>query len=93
MKALLRELSRETFILDLREDQSQSPEVPGYTVRRIDAHTLEVVVEKGQALNSVFEHLSRQDITVTSMRNKANRLEELFVDLVGGSRGDKESAA
>jgi ABC-2 type transport system ATP-binding protein len=50
--------------------------------RLVDGHTLEVDVAKAQNLNELFAQLSKQDIEVLSMRNKANRLEELFVELV-----------
>lgn len=92
MRALLRQLSRETFILDVRDELSRAPDVPGYEVRHLDGHSMEVVVEKGQTINEVFEHLSRQDIQVTSLRNKANRLEELFVTLVASGRGEESAA-
>lgn len=93
MRALLRQLTRETFILDVRDELSQAPDIPGYEVRHTDAHSLEIVVEQGQTINAVFEHLSRQNIAVTSLRNKANRLEELFVTLVASGRDSGESAA
>lgn len=92
MRSLLRELSRETFILDLHNDLETVPEVPGFQVRQVDTHTIAVVVEKGQVLNEVFDHLTRQGLEVSSMRNKANRLEELFVALVSSSRDDQEGA-
>ena len=55
--------------------------VPGKEIS-IDENTLEVEVKKGQSLNTVFHHLSQHAINITSMRNKTNRLEELFVKLV-----------
>ncbi|WP_163834622.1 ABC transporter ATP-binding protein [Spartinivicinus ruber] len=87
MKSLLRKLHLETFIFDTQQAISQSPTVNGYPVRVVDDHTLEVQVEKSQGLNSLFSQLSQQQIEVTSMRNKANRLEELFVSLVEASNG------
>lgn len=82
MKSLLAKLNVETFILDLAEDIDQLPELKGMNARLTDAHTLEIDVEKNAGLNGVFELLSAQGIGVLSMRNKANRLEELFVSLV-----------
>lgn len=82
MKSLLAKLNVETFILDLAEDIDQLPDLKGMNARLADAHTLEIDVEKNAGLNGVFELLSAQGIGVLSMRNKANRLEELFVSLV-----------
>jgi ABC-2 type transport system ATP-binding protein len=56
--------------------------VPGYTFDLVDEHTLEVEVSKEQSLNEVFARLTAQGIGVLSMRNKVNRLEELFMKLV-----------
>jgi ABC-2 type transport system ATP-binding protein len=82
MKSLLAKLHRETFILDLREPLSAPPVLPGYPVRLVNATTLEVDVEKTQSVNDVFVQLNALSVSVLSMRNKANRLEELFVSLV-----------
>lgn len=81
MKALLKKLDVETFILDLAPD-SKVPSLEGVTWTQVDDHTLEVDVHKDTGLNAVFEQLSAQGIKVLSMRNKANRLEELFVTLI-----------
>lgn len=82
MKSLLAKLHVETFILDLREPLATAPDLPGYPVRLANPSTLEVDVEKTQSLNAVFTALEAQGVSVLSMRNKANRLEELFVSLV-----------
>lgn len=82
MKSLLAKLHRETFILDLREPLNAAPELPAYPIRLVSPSTLEVDVEKTQSLNEVFTLLTQKGISVLSMRNKANRLEELFVSLV-----------
>ncbi len=82
MKSLLAKLHLETFILDLREPLPAPPALTGYPLRLLDARTLEVDVEKTQSLNGVFTQLEAQGVSVLSMRNKANRLEELFVSLV-----------
>ncbi len=82
MKSLLAKLHRETFILDLREAVAAAPALPGYPLRRVNPTTLEVDVEKTQSLNEVFVQLNAMGVSVLSMRNKANRLEELFVSLV-----------
>ena len=81
MKALLGKLESETFILDLGS-KNPLPQLEGYTFRLTDTSTLEVDVRREQGLNGVFAQLNAQGIDVLSMRNKANRLEELFVHLV-----------
>lgn len=85
IKTLLRQLRRETFILDCVENLPEVVSIDGFTVRRVDDHTLEVEVQKGQHLNQVFAALGARDIHVSSMRNRANRLEEMFVNLVEGA--------
>ncbi|MBW3777336.1 ABC transporter ATP-binding protein [Aeromonas veronii] len=85
MKNLLGKLGRETFLLDLAPG-SAVPEVPEFNGRMLDERTLEVDLDKSQSLNSLFEQLSNQQVQVVSMRNKANRLEELFVNLVEEGR-------
>ena len=82
MKALLGKLNKETFVLDLKAGRTELT-LPGFVTRRLDDQSFEVDVEKNQGLNAVFSALAQQDITVLSMRNKANRLEELFVSLIG----------
>ena len=85
IRELLRRLHREVFILDSVEDLPETVDIPGFVVRRIDLHSLEVEVEKGQHINQVFAELDQQGIHVDSMRNRANRLEEMFVTLVEGA--------
>ncbi|MEP7704468.1 ABC transporter ATP-binding protein [Paraglaciecola sp. 25GB23A] len=85
MKSLLATLNVETFVLDLSKN-IDSLTLTGFETRLLDDHTLEIDVHKEASLNSVFEQLSQQDIQVLSMRNKSNRLEELFVRLVESGR-------
>lgn len=82
MKALLKQLHREVFILDVKESLPETVSIPGFECLRRDEHSLEVALEKGSSLNEVFEQLNKQGLVVSSMRNKANRLEELFVSLL-----------
>jgi ABC-2 type transport system ATP-binding protein len=84
MSTVLRKLHTETFVLNLREPLQQLPALPGYRVTRVDETTLEIEVNKEQNLNAIFGALSAAGIEVLSMRNKANRLEELFLRLVEG---------
>ncbi|MEJ2415617.1 MAG: ABC transporter ATP-binding protein [Exilibacterium sp.] len=82
IKSLLKQLNKEVFILDIREPLKACPSLNGYEIKLTDAQSLEVEVEKGQSLNELFNELSAFNIRVVSMRNKANRLEELFLSLV-----------
>ncbi|EGM70919.1 ABC transporter ATP-binding protein [Shewanella sp. HN-41] len=89
MKALLSKLNMETFILDLRRDIPVAPSLNGMVCRLTDPHTLEVDVVKEHNLNDVFSQLTAANVEVLSMRNKSNRLEELFVELVKKTPGAK----
>jgi ABC-2 type transport system ATP-binding protein len=82
MAGVIRKLSQETFVLNFRCATAAVPQLPGYVTRLVDDHTIEVEVRKEQGLNDIFARLSQQGIEVVSMRNKVNRLEELFMRLV-----------
>jgi ABC-2 type transport system ATP-binding protein len=82
MKTLLGKLSSETFILDLTDPVSMLPDSGSYSIHKIDDMTLEAELHNGQDLNTLFEFFARNNIRIKSMRNKANRLEELFVRLL-----------
>ncbi len=82
MKDLLLKLHRETFVLDTRERLPCDIAIPGFTARRVDDTTLEVEVERSRSINTMFAELERQGIHVISMRNKSNRLEELFLGII-----------
>jgi ABC-2 type transport system ATP-binding protein len=83
MSILLRTLQTESFQFTLRDPVTVVPDLPGYaTVRLVDDHTLEVEVSKEQSLNDIFARLSASGLDVISMRNKVNRLEEMFMRLV-----------
>lgn len=82
MKSLLRKLNRETFIFDSINKLDGSIDIPGFVCRYIDERTFEVDIEKKQSLNTFFEMLHNSGIEVSSMRNKSNRLEEMFVNLL-----------
>ena len=82
MQTLLGRLQLETFVLDLRQPLAVAPTIPGYSLRRVNELTLEADVMKEQGLNPLFQQLSVQGVEVVSLRNKANRLEELFLRLV-----------
>ena len=82
MANVLRKLQAETFVFNVRAAIAAPPRIAGFATRLTDDHTLEVEVSKGQSLNDIFAALSAQGVEVDSMRNKVNRLEELFVRLV-----------
>ncbi|MCV2402723.1 ABC transporter ATP-binding protein [Marinomonas sp. C2222] len=85
VSALLKTLNQETFILDLDNPLPNGWGVAGFSVAFDETScSAEVEVVKGQSLNAIFSALSEQSINVLSMRNKSNRLEELFVKLVKG---------
>jgi len=85
MKDLLKQLQKETFILDTRQVLPANLHIDRYEFHRTEDHALEVSIDKSSSLNDLFAQLSGQGIDVVSMRNKANRLEELFVTLVESS--------
>jgi len=82
MKSLLGSLDVETVVLDVREPLSATPRIEGMELRLRDPFTLEASLPKHKSLNTLFGSLDGQGIHVLSMRNKANRLEELFLRLV-----------
>ncbi|TGK14711.1 ABC transporter ATP-binding protein [Leptospira fluminis] len=82
IKELLVKLDTETFILDLQEAVAVPPKLNGFLLRKVDDLTLEVEVNKTHSINELFRLLDQEGIKITSMRNKANRLEELFLKLV-----------
>ena len=82
IRQLLKQLNKETFVLDVAQTVTDCPAIAGYPMIQVDDHSFEVAIEKSQSINALFDKLSAQGIQVLSMRNKSNRLEELFFDLV-----------
>jgi ABC-2 type transport system ATP-binding protein len=82
MSVVLMKLHTEVFVFNVRQPLARAPDLPGYAVKIPDEHTLEVEVSKDQNLNDIFARLTTAGVEVLSMRNKANRLEELFMRLV-----------
>jgi ABC-2 type transport system ATP-binding protein len=93
MVNVLRKLQTEVFVFNLREPRGAPPELSGFKATLVDDHTLEVEMSKSQSLNDIFGQLTVQGIVVNSMRNKVNRLEELFIRLVDGSVKTATAAA
>jgi len=86
MGALLNQLHTETFVLNLQGKLAELPELGGFVLERVDDCTLEVSVSREHSINGLFDALSRNGIEVISMRNKQNRLEQLFIDMLDRGR-------
>lgn len=83
MKSLLSSLNNETFVLDLNTNDHALPRsVDGCKMQAIDNNTIEVTIAKTHSLNDLFKTLSENGIDVMSMRNKTNRLEQLFMNVI-----------
>jgi ABC-2 type transport system ATP-binding protein len=82
MRKLISKLHMETFILDLGTPLQSLPDMPGHTLRLLDEQTLEAEISKERTINRLFADLTAHGIEILSMRNKTNRLEQLFVDLL-----------
>jgi ABC-2 type transport system ATP-binding protein len=93
MSVVLRKLQREVFVLSLAEPIDAAPKLERFDAKLIDDHELEVEKGPDTSLNDLFVQLADQGIDVISLRNKANRLEELFMRLVENKQdGFKEAA-
>ena len=82
MKDLLGSLNVQGFVFDLDSPLSKAPEIEGFPLKLEDPLTLVAAVNKDRSINALFEKLTEQGIKVKSMRNEANRLEELFIEMV-----------
>ena len=85
IKDLLRDLNSETFLLDTQDEIPAGTAISGYELRQVEPHCLEVELAKGQDLAPVFAALSQAGVTIVSMRNKENRLERMFVNVLEGA--------
>jgi ABC-2 type transport system ATP-binding protein len=93
MSDLLKTINTETIVLDLQEPLVEAPQVEGYRLLLVNDTHLEVTLNQGQDINCVFVALTTAGIKVTSMRNKTNRLEELFVNLVTSNKTDLQGVS
>lgn len=82
IKSLLQQLDSESFILDIAPNLTHCPNIEGYKANLEDEHSLVVEIKKNQSLTDYFSLLSSHNIQVKSMRNKTNRLEEMFISMV-----------
>jgi len=88
MRKLLSQMDTYTLALDLAQPLACAPTLPGFVSYLVDDHTLEVEITRNASINDLFAVLSTQNIAVISLRNKTNRLEELFIRLVGNNKGN-----
>lgn len=93
MSTVLRKLQREVFVLSLREPLNEAPVLPGFETSLVEDCELEVTVDAENDLNTLFAHLNDMGIAVVSLRNKANRLEELFMGLVESKQNNGQAIA
>ncbi len=92
-QSLLTRLSTHDFVLDLKHPLQEIPTSLNFAVRKLSPRQLEVEVHKDQTLTELFHELALAGIEVSSMKNKANRLEELFLRLLQGERDSEPVVA
>jgi ABC-2 type transport system ATP-binding protein len=85
IRDLLRDLNKETFVLECQGPLPFEVTLDNFAVQRMDDHSLEIGIEKGQDIAVAFEGLRQQGIVVVSMRNQANRLEQMFLNVLEGN--------
>ena len=86
MNSLLRQLKQETFILSVENELTIKPKLGGFECNLLDSQNLEVIIDSNHGINELFELLNSQNIKINSMRNKSNRLEELFLKVVDNKK-------
>jgi len=86
MKSLINRLNVQTLVFDLENPIAQMPTLRGYEPKLLDEATLEVEIRRGQSINDLIFQLSEKHIMIASMRNKTNRLEELFIGLINENK-------
>ena len=82
MKSLLKKMDKQTFIFDTKIDLPENFTVLDYEVEIVDPHCFEITLNQGDSLNTIVTCFTEAGVEVVSMRNKSNRLEELFMGLV-----------
>jgi ABC-2 type transport system ATP-binding protein len=91
MKQLLSVLQNETFVLDLKDPVTELPHSDEFSILLRDANSIEVKLNKSRSLNFMFDFFSQHNIRVQSMRNKSNRLEELFMQRIQNNKTEEKS--
>lgn len=89
MRKLLAELDTQTYILDTAVELPEvfSIDLENVAYKKIDQHCMEITISHGRNINEVFSHIDRQGVQINSMRNKSNRLEQLFLSKLRGAQG------
>jgi ABC-2 type transport system ATP-binding protein len=83
MKKLLSKLDQQIYVIDLAKAAKKAPALKHFTATRVDDYTLEIPVKRGQPMNALFAEFATKKIAVANIREKTNRLEQLFLDLTG----------
>jgi ABC-2 type transport system ATP-binding protein len=91
-RQLLNTLKMETFVLDLESPLAALPVLGNHKLQWVDELTIEADICRADSINTLFTELDAQGIKVLSMRNKTNRLEELFMNLVDNATGDRAAS-
>ena len=86
MNSLLRQLKQETFILSVENELTTKPKLGDFECNLLDSQNLEVIIDSNHGINELFELLNSQNIKINSMRNKSNRLAELFLKVVDNKK-------
>ena len=86
----MRQLKQETFVLNLENELTEDPNLNGFTYSMMGKNVLEILVDEDHGINGLFELLNKENIKVSSLRNKSNRLEELFMRLVDSKKDISE---
>ena len=92
MNDLLRQLKQETFILNLEDKLTLLPDLKGFHCSLLDKNQLEVVIDSNHGINELFDLLNSKQIKITSLRNKSNRLEELFLKVVDAKKNKTQGS-
>jgi ABC-2 type transport system ATP-binding protein len=82
MKSLLQELQKQTLVVDLASENAARPNLSPLDARWVDDSCFEVEVDKGTAINDLFDVFNEKGLSISGIRPKSNRLETLFVDAV-----------
>jgi len=90
MRSLLSKLTKEILVLDLNQAVEKDILIEDFDCRWVDSHSIEIEIKRGQPLNGLFDKLNMMGITVNSLRNKSNRLEEMFVSLLESKKNISE---
>jgi ABC-2 type transport system ATP-binding protein len=85
MKDLLGTLNVQGFVFDLDQPLEEAPVIEGFPLKLEDPLTLVAAVNKDRSINALFSELTKLNIKIKSMRNEANRLEELFIEMVNAN--------